>query len=322
MSGSLTVVRGFRVGHWTDERALTGCTVILCPPGTVGGASLRGFATGTRGAETLGPLHTTPHVDAVLLSGGSAFGLDAARGVMRFLEEEGRGYRVGPAVVPIVAAAILFDLAAGDPRVRPGPDEGYAACRAASRERVAEGSVGAGAGCTAGKLHGMPQATKTGLGSAALTTADGLAVGALAAVNAFGDVIDPATGLVVAGLRESPTSHRFAGMAARIAAGETRATPATENTTLAVVATNARLDKAGACRLADQVHDAFARAILPAHTAYDGDVVFVLATGAVECDATRLQALAADLATEAVLRGAREATSLGGIPAARDLAGQ
>jgi L-aminopeptidase/D-esterase-like protein len=319
MPGSLTDVRGILVGHWTDLDAATGCTAVLCPPATVGGASLRGFATGSRGADTLGPLHATPHVDAVMLSGGSAFGLDAAQGAMRFLEEQGRGFRVGTAVVPIVAAAILFDLGIGQSARRPGAPEGYAACRRASDEPVLEGCVGAGTGCTAGKLRGTASATKTGIGSASRRCGD-VVVAALVAANPYGDIVDPETSTVIAGLRDAPAGSRFLRMTDRLAAGDPPYA-ASQNTALAIVATNARLDKAGAARLADQTHDAFALAIRPAHTLLDGDAVFALSTGPAHAHPVHLAAMAVAAATEAILRAARSATSLAGLPASSDLGG-
>jgi L-aminopeptidase/D-esterase-like protein len=284
----ITAVAGIRVGHWSDHQGLTGCTVVLCPPGTVGSGEVRGGAPGTRETDLLRPGMLVHHVDAVLLTGGSAFGLAAADGVMRFLEEQGRGFDAGVARVPIVPAAVLFDLGVGDPAARPGPEEGYAACGAASGE-VPEGRVGAGTGATVGKLHGPERATPGGLGTAS-RTADGVTVGALAVVNAMGEVVDD-EGAVLAGALPGPDEP-----------APEQGTLGPMNTTLAVVATDAALTRERAHLLAVAAHDALARAIRPSHMMWDGDTIFTLATGATEAAQPALEAMAEEALVEAIRR--------------------
>ncbi|MFQ5576199.1 MAG: P1 family peptidase [Anaerolineae bacterium] len=318
MNNTLTAVKGLQVGHYTDADAVTGCTVILCPEGAVAGVDVRGSAPGTRETDLLNPINMVPGVHAVLLTGGSAYGLDAAGGVMRRLEERGIGFNVGVGVVPIVPAAVLFDLAVGRADVRPGPAEGYAACDAASTAPVAEGNVGAGTGATVGKLFGPGLATKSGLGSAARQIHGGITVGALAAVNAFGDVVDPATGRIIAGAR-LPDGSGYAGTLARMH-GDPGGTLFAfgQNTTLAVVATDAALTKPAAAKIAQMAHDGLAQTIRPVHTMFDGDTVFALGTGqaGAGADAGILGAVAAAALAEAVLRAVRQAVALAGIPAA------
>jgi L-aminopeptidase/D-esterase-like protein len=319
---TLTAVEGIEVGHWTDAEAATGCTVILCRAGAVGGVDVRGAAPGTRETDLLRPGSLVQRAHAVLLTGGSAFGLDAAGGVMRWLEEQGVGFDVRVGVVPIVPAAVLFDLTIGRADVRPGPEAGYAACRAASAAPVPEGCVGAGTGATVGKLLGPKWATKSGLGSAARRMGGGISVAALAAANAFGDVVDPATGRIIAGARD-PEGGGFADTLERLH-GDLQGTMLgySSNTGLAVVATDAVLTKEGANVVARAAHAGLARAIRPVHTMLDGDVVFTLATGrraGVPADLTALGAVAAVVVAEAVVRAVRQATSLAGVPAMRDL---
>ena len=322
---SLTDVRGTLVGHHTDARRPTGCTVILTPQGAVAGVDVRGAAPGTRETELLAPLNAVEAVHAVMLAGGSAFGLDAAGGVMRWLDERGHGLQVGPATVPIVPAAILFDLWVGDPRIRPDAASGYAACESASDAPVAQGNVGAGTGCTVGKLFGIGRAMRGGLGSASVTV-DGITVGALVAVNAIGDVIDPGTGRVVAGAR-TPDGRALLGTMQALLRGEVPPPLQTGTaTTLGVVATDAVLNKAQANKIAQMAHDGFARAINPVHTLTDGDTIFALATGATgrTANVTLLGALAAEVMAIAILRAVRTATSLDApgmpaLPSARDL---
>jgi L-aminopeptidase/D-esterase-like protein len=333
---SITAIAGVRVGHFTDSRRPTGCTVVLAPQGTVGGVDVRGAAPGTRETELLDPLNAVPGPHAVLLAGGSAFGLDAAGGVMRWLEEQGIGIRVGSLPsgaalrVPIVSAAILFDLHVGDSRIRPDAAAGYAACQAATSNPPAEGNVGAGAGATVGKLLGFERAMRGGIGCASIQVG-AITVGALIAVNAAGDVIDPGTGLVIAGARGADGSTLLDTMAA-FRRGEFPPSALTgQATTIGVVATNAKLDKAGATKLAQMAHDGLARAINPVHTQVDGDTLFALATGGVESNMstsaslTLLGALAADVTALAVLRAVRAATSLQApgvphLPCAADMA--
>jgi len=315
----LTAIRGIRVGHAGDPHSITGCTVILCPQGTVGGIDVRGSASGTRELDALSPGHLVPYVHAVLLAGGSAFGLDAAGGVMRYLEERGIGFDVQVTRVPIVPTAILFDLRLGDPFARPTPEMAYTACLSASDGPVPEGCVGAGTGATVGKLFGISQAMKSGLGTAGVDLPEGIQVAALAVVNAFGDVRDPRTGELVAGAREAPDSHRLADSAAAMRRGATRRGYNAENTTLAVVATNARLTKVQATKLAQVAHHGMVRAVAPVHTTLDGDLVISLATGEREGDLNALGLGAADAVAEAILRAVRAATPLGGLPAWRNL---
>ena len=317
----LTAVDGIKVGHHTFAERPTGCTVVLTESGAVAGVDVRGGAPGTRETDLLDPVNTVQEVHAVVLSGGSAFGLDAASGAVRWLEEKGIGYPVGPVKVPIVTGAILFDLfVGGKPEVRPGAGCGYKAAVAASTEAVAEGNVGAGAGATVGKLGGFGRAMKGGLGSASITLPDGLTVAALVAVNALGDVIDPATGAVIAGVRTAD-GKGLADARELVRSGALSRPQAGTNTTLGIVATNARLTQAEATKVARMAHDGFARAIDPAHTPADGDTVFALATGTHDAPVNLLTvgALAAEVTAEAVVRAVRTATGIPGWPAAADL---
>jgi L-aminopeptidase/D-esterase-like protein len=317
-----TTIPGFRVGHWTDPAGCTGCTVILCPEGTVGGVDIRGSASGTREFDALSPIHLVPFVHAVVLAGGSAFGLDAAGGAMRYLEERGVGFDVQVTRVPIVPTAILFDLRLGDHRVRPDAVAAYAACETATADPVREGSVGAGTGATVGKLFGIARATKSGLGAASVEGPDGLRVAALAAVNAFGDVRDPTTGRLLAGAREASASHRLVDSLAAMRAGAAPGGYRGESTTLAVVATNARLTKAGIGKVAQMAQHGLVRTVTPVHTTLDGDLVIGLAAGPIEAEINAVGLAAAEAVAQAVLRGVLSATSLGGLPAARDLVPQ
>ncbi len=299
---TLTAVKGISVGHTTHPDAGTGCTVILCPDGAVAGVDVRGSAPGTRETDLLNPINTVQAVHAILLTGGSAFGLAAADGVMRWLEERGIGFDVGVATVPIVPAAVLFDLMVGRADVRPTATDGYAACDAASTAPVACGSVGAGTGATVGKLFGPAFATKTGIGSAARTIHGGITVGALVALNAFGDVVD-STGKIIAGAQNPDGSPGFADTMARLH-GDLAGTMLAfgQNTTLAVVATDAALTKPAAAKMAQMAHDGLARTIRPIHTMLDGDTIFALGTGKADAsaDVSVLGAVAADVLAEAV----------------------
>jgi L-aminopeptidase/D-esterase-like protein len=324
-SGGLTDVPGVKVGHFTDTRRPTGCTVVLVEDGAVCGVDVRGGAPGTRETDLLDPINLVERVHALVLSGGSAFGLDTATGVMRFLEERGIGFPVRGARVPIVPAAILFDLDLGDGRIRPDAAGGHAAARAAAAGPVAEGNVGAGAGCSVGKLFGPERAMKAGLGTASLALPSGLILGALAAVNAVGDVIDPAQGSIVAGARTS-NGKALENTARTLLAGGWPAAAgsgsgAAANTTLGIVATNARLSKAELTKVAQMAHDGLARTLNPVHTPWDGDTVFALATGAVDAAGGTLLvgALAAEAMARAIVRGVRAAVGAAGLPAARDL---
>jgi L-aminopeptidase/D-esterase-like protein len=324
LAGSgLTRVPGIKVGHFTLPERPTGCTVILTEAGAVAGADVRGGAPGTREIDLLSPYATVEKVHAIVLSGGSAFGLDAASGAVRYLEEKGIGFDVSVAKVPIVPAAILFDLGVGGrPDVRPGADCGYQAAKAASDGPVPEGSVGAGAGATVGKLAGRERSMKGGIGTASIELPTGLVVAALIAVNAVGDVIDPATGDVVAGVR-SEDGRGFADARKLLRSPGPPGGRPGENTTIGVVATNARLTKAQATKVAQMAHDGLARAIYPAHTPADGDTLFALALGSFEGDANLalLGALAADATAEAILSAVKSAESAGGYRAVRDLTG-
>lgn len=324
VDSGLTAVPGVRVGHHTLTERTTGCTVVVVEAGAVAGGAVLGGAPGTRETDLLSSINTIQRAHAVVLAGGSAFGLDAATGVVRYLEERGIGFDVGVAKVPIVPAAILFDLAVGgDPSVRPTADCGYRAAASAHTGAVLEGNVGAGAGATVGKLAGYERAMKGGVGTAAFHLAGGAIVAALVAVNAAGDVIDPASGAVIAGVR-TPDGRRLADVRTLVRSGAlTRNAGPAHNTTIGVVATNASLTKSEANRVAQMAHAGLARAITPIHTPVDGDAIFVLATGTLDApvDVLILGALAADAVAEAVVRGVRAAASIPGFPAARDLVG-
>lgn len=319
MNDTLTAVPGIRVGHWTNRDAVTGCTVVLCPPRTVGGVDQRGGAPGTRETDLLRPMHLVEHVHAVLLSGGSAYGLSAADGVMRYLEERGIGYPAMPGVVvPIVPAAILFDLGIGSSSVRPGTDAGYTACQNASSDPVPQGSVGAGTGCRVGGLLGNELATKGGIGSATVDLGEGLLVSALIAVNALGDVVDE-RGEILAGVRRPDDPNQFLGVLSVLQQSAHFVPPAaSNNTVIGVVATNARLTKEEANKVAQMAHDGLAQAVRPAHTWFDGDTLFTLATGEKTANANVVGAFAAEAAARAIRQAVRQAVSLGGVRAIRD----
>lgn len=314
----ITDVPGILVGHHTLAERPTGCTVVLAKGGATGGVDVRGGAPGTRETALLDPVNTVQEIHAVVLSGGSAFGLDAAGGTMRWLEENGIGVGVGEIRIPIVAAAILFDLRVGDSRIRPGADCGYRAATAASAATPSEGNAGAGAGATVGKLTGMDRAMKGGIGTSSIRGPDGLVVGALIAVNAVGDVVDPATGRVIAGVRTEDGGELAD---ARALLRQSDSSPSASNTVIGVVATNASLTKAQATKVAQMAHDGLARAIWPAHTPWDGDTIFTLATGrdGVNAEVLEIGALAAEAVSDAIVRAVRAADGLPGLPSARDL---
>jgi L-aminopeptidase/D-esterase-like protein len=321
-AASITAVPGVRVGHFTLTERPTGCTVVLLPSGTVGGVDVRGGAPGTRETDVLAPDNTVEMVNAVVLAGGSAFGLDAATGVMKFLEEKKVGYPVGNLVVPIVPAAILFDLnVGGRPEVRPDASCGYQAASRAATGTIEEGSVGAGAGATVGKFAGGGRAMKGGIGSAALTTGDGLIVGAIVAVNAVGTVIDPRTAKPVAGVR-SADGRTLEDPFALVRRGVLQVSRLLENTSIGVVVTNAKLTKAQARRVAEMAHDGLARAIVPAHTPSDGDTLFAMGTGSFgrDTNVSVVGQLAAEAVSDAILRAVRLAKGLPGFPSATELA--
>ena len=326
LSNAITDVPGILVGHAQDEAALTGCTVVLCERGAVAGVDQRGGAPGTRETDLLGPLHLVQQVHGVLLAGGSAFGLDAAAGVMRHLEERGIGFDARVARVPIVPAAALFDLGVGDAHVRPDAAMGLQACRNASAERPTEGNIGAGTGATVGKILGMGQAMKAGIGTASIDAGGGVVVGAIFAVNAFGDVVDPTTGEILAGVRSTSVGPvrlgspgYFAGtlQVMKSLVGRTTLGFASRgHTVLGVVATNARLTKEEANKVAEMAHAGLARTIRPAHTMLDGDTLFALATGKRRADVNTVGAFAAEAVASAIVRAVRTALPAAGLPAA------
>ena len=320
LHNAITDVPGIKVGHATNLEALTGCTVVLCEDGAVGGVDQRGGAPGTRETDALYPMHLVQRAHAVVLSGGSAFGLDSATGVVRYLEERGVGFDTRVAKVPIVPAAVLFDLSFGDPKVRPDAAMGYAACQAANDGPVAEGNVGAGTGATVGKILGLGQAMKSGLGTASIHLGGGLLVGAIVAVNALGDVIDPNTGKTLAGARALVGGETFVDTLAvmKTLVGKAALHFAERgNTVIGVVATNARLSKEETNVVARMADDGLARAIRPAHTMLDGDTIFALATGSKKADVNTVGAYAAEVMAAAIVRAVKAAEGVGGLPAWR-----
>jgi L-aminopeptidase/D-esterase-like protein len=321
--GGITDVQGIRAGHFTDSRRPTGCTVLIFDKGATAGVDVRGSAPGTRETDLLNPTNTVQQVNAILLSGGSAYGLDAASGVVRYLEEHGLGFHVGPVTVPIVPAAVLYDLGIGDSTIRPTAESGYQACKAAATGKVAEGNVGAGAGATVGKLFGTKAAMKSGLGTASIRIAGtGIVVSAIVAVNAVGDIIDPKTGKIIAGAR-NPDGSGFLDSMAQLRARRHVELAIGQNSTIGVVATNVALEKVQLTKIAQMAHDGFARTINPVHTLADGDTIFAVATGEIPAKANHgtIGALAADVMAQAVLRAVKNAKGLPGLPAWADLAG-
>jgi len=318
-NNTLTAIPGFLVGHYTHLEGATGCTVVICPPNTIGGVDQRGGGPGTRETDLLRPLQGMEQVNAVVLSGGSAFGLATADGVMRYLEEHDIGYRGIPGfIVPIVPTAILFDLGIGKPGIRPDAAMGYAACEAATAEPVTQGSVGAGTGACIGRMMGNNLATKGGLGSSCIHIDDELMVAALVAVNSVGDILDE-HGEILAGLRASD-GNGFAGMmnAIRSIARMTGRPVTRQNTVLGVIATNAKLTKSQVNKVAQMAQDGVARAVCPSHTMYDGDTLFALATGQIPANVSVVGAFAAEAMAQAIRNAVRSATSLGGVRALKD----
>jgi L-aminopeptidase/D-esterase-like protein len=329
MKNAITDISGLSVGHAQDEQALTGCTVVLCEDGAIGGVDQRGGAPGTRETDAMHPMHLVNEVHGIVLAGGSAFGLDAATGAVRFLEERGVGFDVRVARVPIVPAAILFDLGIGKSDVRPDAEMGYQACLNASTDPPAQGNIGAGTGATVGKILGLAGAMKTGIGTASLEIGSGVIVGAIVAVNVFGDVIDPETGQIVAGARvvqkgpikvgkgpyfadtlcvmESLIGRTVLGFSAR------------ENTAIGIVATNAKLNKEQINKVAQMAQDGLARTVRPAHTMLDGDTIFALATGDKKADVNIVGAFGAEVFAQAVLRAVWKAESAAGLPCAAEV---
>ena len=318
----LTAIDGIKVGHCTLTERPTGCTVVLTEAGAVATVDVRGSSPGTRETALLDPTNTVQHVHAVVLSGGSAFGLAAAEGVVRYLSERKIGYPTRAANVPIVPAAILYDLSVGaDPSIYPTADCGYQAAVAASSDPIAEGSVGAGTGATVGKVGGLECAMKGGVGTAVLELSNGIQVAAFMAVNSVGDIVDPETGTTVAGVRTP--DGRFADARSLLRSAIASDVGWGENTTIGVVGTNAALSKAQLSLVGRMAHDGLARAVRPAHTPADGDAIFVVSTGAVTANVnlSAIGSLAADTTAEAIVRAVRTATSLPGYPSARDLQG-
>ena len=316
MYGAITDVPGIKVGHYTDLIAATGCTVVLCEQGATAGVEVRGAAPGTRETDLLRPGHLVQKIHAVLLAGGSAFGLDAASGVMKYLEEQGCGFDAGVARVPIVPAAILFDLALGDPSVRPDAQAGYQACLAASSGPLQEGNVGAGTGATVGKLLGMGRAMKGGVGTASERIGEGITVGAVVAVNCFGDVVDWRTGETLAGARKPEGGYLNTAQA--IKGNHAPTALAFTNTTIGVLATDARLTKEEANMVAQLAGNGYAYAIRPT-TMLDGDTLFVISTGDRRSDVSAVGAAGAEVVAEAIARAVKYAQSLFGVPAHRDI---
>jgi L-aminopeptidase/D-esterase-like protein len=325
LKNAITDVPGILVGHAQNEEALTGCTVILCEKGAVGGVDQRGGAPGTREVDALHPMHLVSKVHGIVLAGGSAFGLEAATGVMRYLEEKDVGFDTHIVKVPIVPAAILFDLGIGKSDVRPDAAMGYLACQNASPESPAEGNMGAGMGATVGKILGVGQCMKSGIGTASLEIGAGVIVGAIVAVNAFGDIIDPSNGNIIAGARSKDVGPLHIGapgyfadsmQVMRTLIGRTiLGFGSRENTVIGVVATNAKLDKESTNKIAQMAHDGLARTVRPAHTMLDGDTIFAIATGEHAADVNIVGAYDAEVFDQAILRAVRLAKPVAGIPA-------
>ena len=313
-------IPGIRVGHASDFKGLTGCTVVLCEGGAVCGVDVRGSAAGTRDLAPCLPGHVVERVHAVFLAGGSAFGLDAAAGVMEYLESRGVGFPAGKVRVPIVPGAVIFDLHLGSSKARPSRRMALQACRDASRT-VVEGSVGAGTGATVGKLFGVSRATKGGLGFSSRGLPGGVRVQALAVVNAFGDVVNPRTGKVMAGARLSPRSAEFAGTAESMFAGGAGPGFGATHTTLVVVMTSAGLDKVQMTKVAQMAHDGLARAIRPVHTQWDGDLVFALSVGKMRAEVNSVGTAATEATAKAIVRAVEAAEGRGGVPSCQELRG-
>ncbi|MGH7806582.1 MAG: P1 family peptidase, partial [Thermodesulfobacteriota bacterium] len=316
----ITDVPGVRVGHASDFQAITGCTVILFDKEATGAVDLRGGGTSTRQVDGLLPYHSYGRIHAILLTGGSAYGLDAASGVMKYLEERGAGLDVGYGqIVPSVPTAVIFDLGIGNGKVRPDAETGYRACLAASSLGVEEGSIGVGTGATIGKIFGTKSATKGGIGSASFKFENGVVVGVIVVVNAFGDVIDSKNGEIIAGVRNSHDGKQFLGSVDLFKKGFTRKVESFENTTLGVVATNGKFSKSGLIRIARIGQTGITRVITPCHTMTDGDLVFAVSCGNHEGDPNAVGIIAAELISEAIIRAVKNAGSLGGIPSWNDI---
>ena len=314
MTVNITDIKGVSIGHASDFEALTGVTVILTPSGMTGGINISGFASSTRQIDALSPSHIVPEVHAICIAGGSAYGLDAASGVMSYLEERGSGFDVGVSRIPIVPTAAIFDLRVGSAKRRPDKDMGYLACQLASDGNVPEGSVGAGTGATVGKFYGIEQAMKGGVGIAVDALDSGLIVGAITVVNAFGDVKDPFTGKILAGARKGKDSKEFADTAELMRKGVQRPVSAFQNTTIGIIVTNAKLTKQSASTVAKMASLGMAKAVSPAQTIYDGDIVFTLASGQIEVDCHTVGLIAEEILIKAIIRGVTKAKEIKGIP--------
>lgn len=314
MQNSILDVQGLKVGHAETHEGMTGCTVILCDDNVVGGVDQRGGAPGTRETDLLSPMHTVEHVNAILLTGGSAYGLDAASGVMRYCEEHGKGFPIGGGVVPIVPAAVIFDLPVGDPRIRPDAEMGYQACQNAI-DSTAQGNVGAGFGATIGKFLGPQRMMKGGLGTASIEIVPGLVIGALFVVNALGSIRDPNNGGLVAGTRSAEYNQPVDSLyLLQRMASQQMAQPTGGNTVIGVVATNAKMNKEQTNKLAQMGQDGIAMAVRPAHSMMDGDTVFALSTGKVEADFNLVSAFAAEVCAQAIVSAVKHAKTIAGIP--------
>jgi len=324
-SNSITDVPGILVGQVQDLQAMTGCTVILCKKGAVGGVDQRGGAPGTRETDLLRPMHLVEKVHAVVLTGGSAFGLDAASGVMRWLDEQRIGFQTAETKVPIVSAAVIYDLGLGDSKIRPDVEMGYKACQVASEKPPKQGNFGAGTGASVGKIFGMRQAMKSGIGSASCEIGNGVTVGAIFVVNAFGDVIDPDTNAILAGARSIIHDKRhpfFANTLDQMKSfiGKQVVNIASmQNTVIGVVATNAKLSKEEVNKVAQMAQDGIARTIRPAHTMFDGDTIFALSTGQKFGNVNVIGAFAAEMTAQAILSAVRQATSFSTFPSVSEI---
>ena len=314
MTVSITDIEGVSVGHASDFEGLTGVTVILTPSGMTGGIDISGFATSSRQIDALSASHIVQKVHAICITGGSAYGLDAASGVMDYLEERNSGFDVGVARIPIVPTAAIFDLRVGSAKRRPDKNMGYRACQQATDGKIAEGSVGVGTGATVGKFYGIEQAMKGGVGVAANTLNNGLIVGALVAVNAFGDIKDPISGKILAGARKAKKSMQFADTSGLMRKGVQRPIPAFQNTTIGVIVTNAKLTKQNASAVAKIASNGLTKAISPGNTIYDGDIVFTLASGEIQVDYYTVGLMAEEMLINAIIRGITTAKETKGIP--------
>lgn len=316
MYNNILDVKGIKVGQVQQMEGLTGCSVIICEEGAVCGVDVRGSAPGTRETDLLDPINMIQKVHAVVLSGGSAFGLEATCGVSKYLEENGIGFDVGVAKVPIVTGAVLFDLGVGDPKCRPNIDMGYEACKVASSTNLEQGNFGAGCGATVGKIKGSNFCTKGGIGSYSIKLDNGLVVAALIAVNAFGDVYEE--GKVIAGVLND-SKDEFLNTYNLMKQGVNKGGFNIDNTTIGVVATNAKLDKAQCKKVSQMAHNGFAKTIFPIHTPHDGDTIFTLATGEVETDVTLLGSLATEVVEKSIINAIKNAKSINNIPSYNEI---